>query len=169
MGIISGKQKLEPLHSGEVFLIWKHLLMAKGCIAKYQFLINHACDQDLIKFMQDMIEGTVRPEVASLENLLKDNGIMPPPAPPERPGLDSADIPVGSRFSDMEIATCVSHDIAMAMVECSQIIGVSYREDIGLLFAKHQQELVKLGGKLLKLNKAKGWLVMPPLHKTRNA
>lgn len=26
MGILTGKQKLEPMHYGEVFGIWKHLL-----------------------------------------------------------------------------------------------------------------------------------------------
>jgi len=112
--------------------------------------------------MQDMIENTIRPEILSLDNLIKDNGIVPPPAPQERPKVNGDQIPVGARFTDLEIATCVSHDIATAMVECSQIIGLSYREDIAMLFAKHHQELVKLGGKLLRLNKEKGWLVLPP-------
>jgi hypothetical protein len=89
---------------------------------------------------------------------------MPPPAPQERPQIDSSQIPVGARFSDMEIASCVSHDIAIALVECSQIIGISYREDIAMLFAKHHQQLVILGGKLLKLNKKNAWLAIPPMH-----
>ncbi len=164
MGLLSGNQKLEPMHYGEVFSVWKHLLMAKGCVAKYQFLINHAGDKDLKKYMKNMITKVIRPEIDTLDKLLKENGVMPPPAPQERPEIDGEDIPVGARFSDMEIANCVSHDIALALVECSQIIGLSYREDVALIFAQHHQQLVKQGGQLLKLNKEKGWLVIPPLH-----
>lgn len=164
MGILTGNQKKEPLHYGEVFSVWTHLLMARGCLAKYQLLMNHAGDKDLIKFMKKMINTIIEPEITNLDTLLKDNGIMPPLGSQERPKIERDDIPAGARFTDMEIATCVSHDIALALVECSKIISLSYREDIAMLFAKHHQQLVIFGGQLLKLEKEKGWLVIPPLH-----
>ncbi|PKM86090.1 MAG: hypothetical protein CVU87_13205 [Firmicutes bacterium HGW-Firmicutes-12] len=70
MGLLSGKQKLESMHYGEVFSVWKHLLMAKGCVTKYQFLVNHAGDSQLKNFMEEMINKTVRPEIDQLENLI---------------------------------------------------------------------------------------------------
>lgn len=164
MGILTGNQKKEPLHYGEVFGVWNHLLMARGCLAKYQLLINHAGDKDLIKFMEKMIRNVIEPEMESLDALLKENGIMPPPAAQEKPIIDRNNIPPGARFSDMEIASCVSHDIALALVECSKIIGLSHREDIAVFFTKHHQQLALFGGQLLKINKDKAWLVMPPLH-----
>ena len=43
-------------------------------------------------------------------------------------------------------------------------MGMAMREDIGLLFAQFHTAKAQLGAKLLRLNKEKGWLVLPPLH-----
>lgn len=164
MGVLTGDQKKEPMHYGEIFLGWTHLLRAKGCLAKYQLLINHGEDKDLTEFINSMINEVIKPEIEKGDKLFKDNGIMPPPAPPEKAKVEAEKIPPGARFTDQEIATCVSHDIAIGLVECSKIIGISYREDIAMMFAKHHGQLVIFGGRLLKLIKEKGWLVLPPLH-----
>ena len=161
---IFNKTKDEFLHYGEVFNIWTHLSKAKGCLVKYQLLINHCEDTELSKFINNMIDNVVTPEIKKMEKILKENGIDIPPTPQEKPKADFDKIPVGARFMEPEIATCISNDIAMNLVACSQIIGLSIREDIGSIFAAHHVELVKYGHDLLNIMKKKGWLIKPPLH-----
>ncbi|MCR3922107.1 MAG: DUF3231 family protein [Firmicutes bacterium] len=158
------KAEHEFLHYGEVFSIWSHLAKAKGCLVKYQILINHCEEPDLASFLKSMFNDLVIPEIKKLGTLLKENGIETPPTPQEKPRVDFSDIPVGARFLDPEIATCVANDIAMNLAACSQIIALSIREDIGMMFAKHHMELVKYGHELQNIMKKHGWLVKPPLH-----
>jgi len=58
-------------------------------------------------------------------------------------------------------------NIAAGLVACSQLIGQSIREDIAAMFAQIHMQKVALGGKYLRLNKEKGWLIPPPLHKSK--
>lgn len=161
---ILNRAKDEYLHYGEAYNIWAHLLKAKGCYVKYQILINHSEDSDLMSFLQSMIDNVILPEIKKMETILSENGIQIPPASEERPKADYQDIPVGARLTDPDIAACVHNDIAMNLVACSQIIGLSIRADIAKMFVAHHMELVKYGGDLLNIIKKKGWLVMPPVY-----
>lgn len=163
MGVLSGNPQDEPMHYGEVFGVWSYLTAAKGTLARYQLLINHTGDQDLRRFIDDMIRNMVKPEIEQTENLLKANGVALPPAPPERPVAALESIPPGARINDMEASTSIGTDLAAGMVACSQAIGQSIREDIGMMFAQFHQKKVQYAGQLLRLNKEKGWLVVPPL------
>jgi hypothetical protein len=163
MGILSGNPKEEPLHYGEVFDIWTSLLVGNGKIAGYQTLLNHAGDEDLKKLLHDAIE-TCQQEKKQVEELLKENGIGLPPAPPEPPEACLEEIPVGARIPDPSIAAMLSADIAASLVSCSQTIGKSIREDVAMMYAQFHAQKVALGGKTLRLNKEKGWLIPPPLH-----
>ena len=118
MGILSGYPKDEPLHYGEVFTIWSHLMLDYGMIAGFQTFYNHTGDGDLKKFIEDVIQ-VVREEVKVLEKILKSNGIGLPIAPPERPVARLEDIPPGARFNDPEISAAISADIAAGLVACS--------------------------------------------------
>jgi len=164
MGILTGNQKLEPMHYGEVFGVWDHLFRAQGCLGKFQLLMNHAGDKDLKKFIGNLIDEVITPETKNLENLLRDNGVPLPPGPQKRPIIDPESIPAGARFMDMEVAACIYHDIAMGLTSSSKIISIATREDIAKLFAQHQAQVVKYGGKLLQLMKQKAWLTLPPVH-----
>lgn len=164
MGILSGNPKEEPLHYGEVFDLWTYLTSANAVLAGYQALSNHTGDSDLKRFIEDKIENVLRSEIEQLEELLKENEVALPPAPPERPVAKLEDIPSGARFTDPEIAMSISRDIAMGLVACSQVIGKSIREDIGIMFGQFHATKMQYGAKLLRLNKEKGWLVPPPLH-----
>ncbi|MCH1627933.1 DUF3231 family protein [Ferdinandcohnia quinoae] len=163
MGILSGNPKEEPLHYGEVFDIWSAVLAANGKVAGYQTMLNHTGDEDLKKLLQEMLEMT-KQEKKQLDELLKENGIGLPPAPPERPEACLENIPAGARINDPEIAASLSVDIAAGLVLCSQVIGKSIREDVALMFSQFHNQKVTLGAKVLRLNKEKGWLVPPPLH-----
>ncbi|WP_427108202.1 DUF3231 family protein [Lysinibacillus xylanilyticus] len=163
MGILSGNPKDEPLHYGEVFSIWTHLTVNYGFIAGYQTFYNHSGDEDLRKIIEDIID-TCREEAKQLEKVLKTNGVALPPAPPERPVARIEDIPPGAKFNDPEISAALTGDIAAGLVTCSQVMGMSTREDIGLMYGQFHTAKAQLGAKLLRLNKSKGWLVPPPLH-----
>lgn len=58
----------------------------------------------------------------------------------------------------------VSGMIAAGLITCSQIIGLSTREDVAMLFGQYHMNKSQAGTKALRLNKDKGWLVTPPLH-----
>ncbi len=163
MGILSGNPKDEPMHYGEVFDAWTYLTASYGAISSYQTLLNHTGDTDLKRFITDSIES-IRSEIEQVEGLLKANEVLPPPAPPERPTAQLESIPAGARFNDPEISMSLSRDIAIGLVTCSQIIGKSIREDIGVMFGQFHATKMQYGARLLRLNKEKGWLVPPPLH-----
>lgn len=164
MGILGGNPQKEPLHYGEVMGIWTALAGAQAAIAAYQVFINHTGDKDLRKFLVDFVENDMRSEVESLTEVLKVNGVVLPPAPPERACADLEEIPPGARMNDAETAASVSTDIAAGLVACSQVMGQSLREDIGLMFGQFHMKKAQAGVSLLRLNKKKGWIITPPLH-----
>ncbi|MNY68401.1 hypothetical protein D3C86_2061570 [compost metagenome] len=61
----------------------------------------------------------------------------------------------------------IAADTSMGLVACSQIMGMSIREDIGTLFAKYHATKAALGLKILRMSKEKGWLIPPPLQVKR--
>ncbi|SFJ58057.1 Protein of unknown function [Paenibacillus sp. UNC496MF] len=162
MGILSGNPKHEPLHYGEVFDLWQASTAAKGCISSYRLLKNHCGDKDLRKILNDVI-AQAEQEVSEIDSILIKNGIVPSPALPDRPEVNLADIPVGARFADQEIAPMVSVDMAAGLIACSQTIGKSVREDLAVLFKKYHDAKAAIGLKALRLSKEKGWLIPPPL------
>ncbi|MFG6147718.1 DUF3231 family protein [Halobacillus sp. B23F22_1] len=165
MGILTGNQQKEPLHYGEVFSLWSYLSVAKGNCASYETLYNHAGDKDLKRLLEELIQG-IKQENREIEEILKANGIALPPTPPERPVANTDEIPVGARSNDPEISAAVSLNIAQGLVACSQAMGQSSREDIAMLFGQFHMNKAQAGSRALRLNKEKGWLVLPPLHKT---
>lgn len=164
MGILSGNPKDEPLHYGEVSAVWVASLSAKSLAAGYSTLLNHAGDEDLKKLIEEAI-AIGQAEAAALDQVLKENGVGLPPAPPERPKANIEDIPAGARFQDPEIAASISRDIGMGLTSASMAMSQCIREDIAMLFGQFHAAKVKLGGEFLKLHKEKGWLVVPPLHR----
>mgnify|MGYP001954907533 CR=1 FL=1 len=164
MGIMSDQPQKEPMHYGEVFGIWSYLQVSKGMLAGYQTMINHSGDEDLRRFLEDLTENVIRPEIEQIEQILKVNGIGLPPSPPERPTANLEEIPVGARFNDPEIGTAVSRDLAAGLVTCSTMIGQSIREDIAAMFGQFHMTKSQYGLRMLRLMKEKGWLVTPPLH-----
>ncbi len=163
MGILSGDQQKEPMHYGEVFATWGYLTTSKAKVSAYQTFYNHAGDGDLRKLIESCVQQAQK-ENTEVESLLKENGVMLPPTPPERPNADLEAIPAGARFNDMEIAAALSADFATGLIACSQIIGQCTREDIATMFAQFHNQKLQIGASILKLNKEKGWLILPPLH-----
>ena len=166
MGVLSDNPKKEPLHYGEVFGIWSYLNAAKASLVAYQVFYNHAGDEELRTFIDDVIRTGIRPQIEETEKLLKENGVALPPTPPERAVANRENIPVGARFNDQEIAFTVATGIAATLVACSQIMGQCVREDVAMKFAQFHTQNAQLGLRLLRMQKEKGWLIPPPLHLT---
>lgn len=163
MGVLSGNQKKEPLHYGEIFGMWSYLLAAKGNYAAYQTFRNHTGDKDLNTVLEDLIEGIKR-ESETVEEILKVNGIALPPSPPERSLADFEDIPSGAKFNDQEISAAVSANLAGGLIACSTIMGGSLREDVAMTFGQFHMNKAQIGAKVLRMNKEKGWIMLPPMH-----
>ncbi|MUV38223.1 uncharacterized protein JNUCC1_02059 [Lentibacillus sp. JNUCC-1] len=165
MGMFSSNPKEEPMHYGEVFGVWSALSVAKGQLAAYQVYYNHAGDEDLKKFIQDMVDNVIKPGIKENEDLLKRNSVGLPAAPPERSEANREDIPVGARVMDPEISATISKDISQGLVADSMLMGQCIREDIAMMYGEFHMKKAQMGAKLLKMNKEKGWLIPPPLHK----
>ena len=163
MGILNGNPQKEPMHYGEVFAVWSHLMGAQAMVPGFQALKNHTGDHDLRDLIDEMI-ANARSEVKQMQELLKHNGIALPPAPPEKPECQIENIPPGARFTDQEVSGLITADIAAGLTACAQAIAQCIREDIGLMFGQFQMKKAQFGAALLKINKEKGWLVPPPLH-----
>lgn len=164
MGILSGNQKEEPMHYGEVYLTWVHLTAAKACVASYETILNHAGDDDLKKLMEDIIDNGTKPEIEEIERLLKENGVGMPPTPPERPKACLENIPPGARFLDPEIANMLAVDLGAGLISCSTVMSQCIREDIAMMYGQFHLKKAQYAAKTLRLLKEKGWLVPPPLH-----
>ena len=163
MGILDGNPKNEPMHYGEIFNVWEVSMAAKGAVSCYQAYLNHAGDKDLKKMLRDLIDQA-KLEIKELDELLAENGIAAAPTLPERPEVKLEDIPMGARFTDLEIAAKIAMDNAAGLVGCSAVMGMSIREDIGALFAKYHLSKTTLGVRILQMLKDKGWLIPPPLQ-----
>lgn len=163
MGILDGNPKKEPMHYGEITALWSFIGANNGLISGYEAFINHAEDADLIHLLEDAVK-MMKKENKECGEVLKANGITPPPALPERPTANPEEIPAGARFMDPEISAAVSINVGQGLVSCSMAMGQCLREDVAALFAKYHLEKTAFGAKLLSLNKSKGWIVPPPLH-----
>ncbi|WP_043933763.1 DUF3231 family protein [Bacillus sp. EB01] len=164
MGIMSGNPQDEPLHAGEVFHLWSHLLGTKAYLVALQVFSNHSGDHDLKVFIEDLMENCVKQEEQQVEAVLKENGIRLPPAPPDRPNVSAEDIPAGARFNDPEIAALLSRDIGGSNVLASYIMSLAIREDIRSMFGDFLTQKAEYADKLAEIMKQKGWLILPPLN-----
>ncbi|OCA90760.1 hypothetical protein A8F94_02460 [Bacillus sp. FJAT-27225] len=164
MGIMNGNPQDEPIHAGEVFHLWSHLLGTKAYLVALQVFSNHSGDHDLKVFIEDLMENCVKQEEQQVEAVLKENGIRLPPAPPDRPNVSTEDIPAGARFNDPEIAALLARDINGSNVLASYIMGIAIRADIRSMFGDFLTQKAEYADKLAELMKQKGWLILPPLN-----
>ncbi len=166
MGILNGNPKEEPLHYGEISAIWAASLAAKSLAAGYSTLLNHAGDEDLKKVIQEGITLS-QAEALACDEMLREYGIAVPPAVPEKPEARLEDIPDGARFQDVEIAATLSRDIGVGLMAHSQAMAQCIREDVAAMFATAHAAKVTFGATVLRLNKEKAWIVVPPLRRER--
>ncbi|WP_404333005.1 DUF3231 family protein [Mesobacillus maritimus] len=167
MGILSGDPKEEPLHAGEVYHLWTHLLETKTLLVNLQVLKSHTGDEDLKTFIDEFTQDCIQEEEEQVEEILKENGLRLPPAPPDRPKVNLEDIPAGARFNDPEVAALIGKELIAGKMICSYVSSIAIREDVAKMFNEYYTNRVEQQDKLLKMNKEKGWLIPPPLN-TKN-
>lgn len=165
-GILGGNPKEEPMHYGEIFSVWQASTVAKGALSAYRAYSYHAGDHELKKILAALIDQAEL-EISECDELLSHQGIASAPAMPQRPEAKLEDIPVGARFTDPEIAAMLAANTAASLVACSQVMGMSIREDIGALFGKYHVTMAAIGLKILRLMKKNSWLIPPPLQVKR--
>ncbi|RPF53197.1 DUF3231 family protein [Aquisalibacillus elongatus] len=163
MGILTGYQKKQPLHYGEVYGMWSYLMAAQGFHSMLQTYSNHTGDKDLKKLIEELIQG-VKTEIDEVQEVLKENGVGLPPAPAEKPLASLEDIPTGAKIADPEISASISKDLGEGLIACTTIVTQSTRDDIAMLFGQYHMNKAQVAAKALRLNKEKGWLITPPLH-----
>lgn len=162
--MLDQKKQAEPYHSGEIYHLWDFLLTTKEYLVTLQVLNNHAGDQDLKDFLDDLTENGFTPEEEQVESILSNAGIRLPPAPPDRPNVEVEDIPAGARFNDPEIASLVQKELLTGKMICSYIMGICVHEDIKNLFGEFHTLKEEYDVKLAKIRKEKGWVVSPPIN-----
>lgn len=156
--------KIETLNYGEVNAIWSYLAYAKGALVELQTYMNHTEDKELKKFLHDVVDNSITVICRQFENILKENGIVLPPSPAEKPKVITKSIPDGARITDLEIAAAISRNIAFNLVTISQTIPICTSEDIALTFSNMLVAETQYGAKIFRISKKKGWLIYPPLH-----
>ena len=96
-----------------------------------------------------------RDEVKQLEKILKLNGVVTSSCTAtERPEARIENIPPGARFNDPEISAALSVDVAAGLVACSQAMGMTMREDIGMMYGQFHTSKAQLG-KVITLKQSK--------------
>lgn len=163
MSIFGDNSVQQPMHYGEVSGVWGYLFTTKALYAQYQIYLNNVGDPELRRYIEDTLKSK-KDEILKLENLLKANGVGLPPSPPDRPVASIESIPPGVKMNDIEVAGAMTRDLSLGLVACSSIMGQCLREDIAVLFGTFHMNKARLGARLLRMNKEKGWIVMPPLH-----
>lgn len=161
---LNSKSQEEPLHSGEVFLLWDYLFSTQGFLVTLQVLANHTGDHELRVYLDDLLENCFTIEKEQVEALMKDTGIRLPPSPPDRPNVEVQDIPAGARFNDPEIALLVQKELIAGRMMCSYITGAAIRDDLRDMFSEYYSQKENYEGKILKIMKDKGWVVSPPIN-----
>lgn len=158
------KPDQQPFHSGEIYYLWTYLHETKELLVTIQVLRNHTEDNQLKRFLDDILENCFSDHGQQIEAILKDNGIRLPPAPPDRPNVELSDIPAGARFNDPEIYRLLQKELTARISLCSYIIGLSNHEMIKEIFADFHSLKLEYELKLTKLATEKGWYTSPPIN-----
>ncbi|MCM3739332.1 DUF3231 family protein [Oceanobacillus luteolus] len=161
--MVKNKQE-DPFHTGEVYHLWNYLYRTKNLLVTMQVLINHAGDNDLKTYAEELVESCLIQEEQAVEGILKEAGIRLPPAPPDRPNVEVEDIPAGARFHDPEIATIIQKELMSTRAESSYVTGIALREDLRTMFGEFHDQQEEYEQKLVNIAKEKGWLVLPPIN-----
>lgn len=158
------KQDAQPFHSGEIFYLWTYLHDTKDYLVTIQVLRNHTEDEKLKIFLDDIVESCFSENEQQIEEILKDSGVRLPPAPPDRPNVELADIPAGARFNDPEIYRMIQKELVYRMNLCSSIIGITNQEMVKELFNGFHAQKLEYDIKLTKIATDKGWYTPPPIN-----
>lgn len=161
---MSSTKQIDPFHAGEIYHLWTYLLNTKEYLVVVQVFRNHTEDSDLQNILDDLTENSLVDEEQQVETILKEAGIRLPAAPPNRPNVESQDIPAGARFHEPEIVSFVQKELLVSKFYCSYLMSVLVDETFRTLFADFHAQKEEYDSKLNDLKKTKGWAQSPPVH-----
>ena len=155
-------QPPQPLHAGEVFVLWSLYLGVAESRIICQLMTNHTNDTSLEESIEHFIADIEEPLITKLKELMAHEGIDIPPSTGEKPRASEAQIPVGAKLTDAEIANLLVVKLEGMLNLCHIGIGQALRDDLGLMLLGAYQHLVTQGFTLKKLMRHRGWLRVPP-------
>ncbi|MFC0559364.1 DUF3231 family protein [Halalkalibacter alkalisediminis] len=150
-----------PLHVGEVMVCWTYYTALKEMLRFEEAGLNTTKDSEVVEMLKDaykMCQG----QSERLEKLLIKEGVPLPDTSPALPKSSPDDIPLGVKMSDDELANGIGVKIAGSLVECATGQAQSIRNDVGMMWAEFQAELLVFSATLRALKKRRGWLKIPP-------
>lgn len=157
------KQPPQPLHSGEVFVLWALYTGAAESRVICMLIANHTNDTALKETIEHFIADVEEPLINKLKHLLAQEGVDIPPTIGDKPRANEGAIPSGAKMTDAEVANLLVVKLGGLLNICHQGILQALRDDVGLLLLETYQHLVAQGFTLRTLMREHGWLRVPPL------
>ncbi|WP_332697809.1 DUF3231 family protein [Halalkalibacter lacteus] len=99
-----------------------------------------------------------------LEKFLIKEGVSLPQTSPPKPDSSPIDVPLGVKMTDDELANGLAIKVAASLVECATGQAQAIRNDVGMMWAEFQAELLVFSATLRKVKKKRGWLKIPPAY-----
>lgn len=153
----------QPLHAGEVFVVWTLYVGVTEARVICQLLANHTSDKDLKETIEHFVDEIEEPILEKLKLFLAHEGIGIPPSTGDKPRANESQIPPGAKFSDTEIANLLAIKIEGILNTCHLGIAQSVRDDVGVMLMNMYQHVAVQGYTLKKLMQVRGWFRQPPL------
>jgi hypothetical protein len=159
---IDGEKK--PLNYLEVGNLWLYLTICYQTLRIEEVAYNTAQDKDLKKYLLDAkkIHEVAAEEISEL---LKSEGIALPENTPEKPVVDTLDIPEGAKFKDEEIANLMSFNLLTGINFATRGMTEAIRADVGLIYFKVIMKKTVLGLSVKQLMEKNGWLRIAPYYR----
>lgn len=156
---LDGEKK--PLNFLEIGNLWFYLAICNQTLRVEEFAINTAQDEELRQKLLDAkkIHSTAAQEIS---NLLKSEGIATPQDTPEKPKIDSIDVPDPAKLNDEEIANLMSFNLVIGIDYAARGMSEALRADVGLIYFKVIIKKTALGLSLKQLMEKRGWLRIAP-------
>jgi hypothetical protein len=153
-----------PLHIGEAYFAWRYYASITAAKSLCQLLKNHTKDPDLLSAIDAFITDVEDPQARTLKEFMEREGIQFPTLLPDKPDAETGQIPVGAKFTDMEIANLLVVKLEALFTLSHMSMLQSLREDVGGMFLRFQGQLLKVAIQLKRAMHRHGWLLIPPSH-----
>lgn len=163
--VIAGTREARgPLHVGEAMSLWAYSIGVEESHAICLLLVNHTRDTGLKETIEHFIDDVEETQIKRIRQVLREEGIVVPPATGEKPPADESQIPAGAKFTDAEIANLLIVKLTGLLHFAHNGLTNSVREDIGALFMQFYTQLVTQGITLKRTAQSRGWFRMPPAY-----
>lgn len=153
----------KPMHVGEVMACWTYYAAIKEMSNYEEMALNTTTDQKVKDVLVEAYQMS-QSQVERMEKLLIQEGIPLPPTSPKKPNSSPDDIPPGVKATDDELVNGLSVKLAVGIVECASAQAQAIRNDVGMLWAEFQSEMLTFSAKLKPFMQKRGWLKVPPYY-----